>query len=144
MTHAMTREEAEARALADYRAVAGRLIRARDVYCHEDVVGPPVRTRGGLRVRVLRGLDARPFESLLQWSGDWLLAFWNVTPEAPDPGLGGGPCWVDAPAYNVETGEVERTAFAVVREPEPLLRLRWLAEDLAAALRRARGRRPPG
>jgi hypothetical protein len=134
----MTHEEAEARVLADYAAVAGRLVRVGHVMGFADDDSDDVYPDPPALMRISRHVDEG--WSLLRWNREWIDPYWDATLVEPHPQLAHlRSFYVDGTSYSLDGG-VERAKIKVVPENPLLLRLRWLAEDAHAAWCRWRSR----
>lgn len=103
----------ENRVLADYRAVAGKVLMASVVsgYLGDTDDSGCFKFDPPLAVRVDAGMDAQPQHGLFHWNDEWLDPYWDVTiigthPDLPPEGL--RSAWIDGTSYNAETGECER------------------------------------
>lgn len=141
----LTVDAAEERALADYRKVAGRLLRVAYVSGYigdtdDQWDGYPA---GPILVRVRRHQDTSHNGCILRWAdGEWIDPYWDVDvlPGQLDVDL--RSAWTDGTSYNVETGETECDRWEIVPENPVLLRARWAWEDFRMAWHRWRsGRR---
>lgn len=95
----MTREEAEARVLEDYRLVLGQEIRVGYVFGFandwvEEAFSPPVLVR----------VEETEESVLLNWRYDWIDPYWNVT-VLEDHRFEGDSTYVDGVSYQVPSGK---------------------------------------
>jgi hypothetical protein len=109
----MTKEECEAKAIADYKALLGKTILVSDLtgYFGNDsgdlLLDPPVR------FRIVKTPDC----DIHRWMDrEWLDPVYNVEPIDDDPRLNGWRSfWIYGTSYNMKTGEVDKAkSFTVV------------------------------
>lgn len=105
-------EEIRDKVLADYRAVAGKVLMVRDITAYigntcnqvDIFFNPPIA------VRVDRGQDDEPESTLFHESDEWIDPYWNVTiadwshPSIPEHGI--RSAYMFGTSYNLKTGEV--------------------------------------
>ena len=119
-----TKEQIEARVLADYAAVVGKVIEVGTSSESDQTnafAGQFSFARRQYRVQKL------PPRAIVQWSGDWCDPQWPL--EAIGEEDSDGVCRMFAPSYQMTTGNCESTFYRIIDTPS-----RWAL--ILAAFRR--------